>query len=156
MAFYKFSQNLGFSKGFENFTTTQNISWNHYNIKVCKKDCSQGCFQKIQYFAKVLFLQLLLESWYSVLRKGLGNFTAAFSISQYHYNFKAPQKICSQGYLQKNYIIICEISHFTTFARILVFNPYKRIEQLCKFIIPWYHYYGKASQKAWSYLQKSL
>ena len=41
------------------------------------KGYSQGYLQKIQYFAKFRILHLLLESWYSALRRGLGNFTAA-------------------------------------------------------------------------------
>ena len=31
--------------------------------------------------------------------------------------------------------VFCEISHFKTFARILVFNPYERIGQLCSSLV---------------------
>ena len=34
-------------------------------------------------------------------------------------------------------LVFCEISHFITFARILVFKPYKRIGQLCSSLL--YH-----------------
>ena len=56
-------------------TCSWNITWNHYNIKVCKRDYSQGYYQKIYYLAKFRILQLLLESWYSALRRVLANFT---------------------------------------------------------------------------------
>ena len=102
--FTTFPRILVFSrqKRFDNFTATQNIMQNHHNIKICKKDYSQGHFQKIQYFVKFRILQLLPESWYSALRRRLVNFTTAFFITQYHYDVKASQKTCSWHYLQKN------------------------------------------------------
>ena len=39
--------------------------------------------------------------------------------------------------LFSEHLAFCEISHFTTFARILVFKPYKRIVQLCNSLL--YH-----------------
>ena len=63
-------------KGFDNFRATENIIVNHYNIEGFRKDYSQDYLQKDWYFAKFRILQLLLESWFSVL--GRGNFTAAF------------------------------------------------------------------------------
>ena len=122
------------TKGFGNFTATQNITWNHYNIKVCKKDYSQSCFQKIQYFAKFCILQLLLESWHPSLRRGLGNFTLLF-ISRI-VSLKCQSFIENlQLTLFSENLVFCEISHFTTCARILVFNPYKRIGQLCSSLL---------------------
>ena len=72
------------SKGFDNLTATQNITWNHYNFKVSKKDCSQGYLQKNFYFAKFCILQLPLDPWFSGFSRELGNFIAAFSITWYH------------------------------------------------------------------------
>ena len=79
-------------KWFDKFTATQNISWNRYNIKVSKKDYSMGHLHKNVYFTKFYVLQPFRESWFSVLRRGFGKFTAAFITMQYCYNIKATQK----------------------------------------------------------------
>ena len=102
-------------KGFAKFTATQNITWNHYNIKVCKKDYSQDCLQKIQYFTKFRMLQLFLESCFLAVRKGFDNFTATQNITWYHYNIKVCKKDYSQGYLQK-------IQYFAEFCILQLFG----------------------------------
>ena len=75
---------------------------------------------------KFRILQLLIESWFSVLRRRLGNFTTAFNsiitIPKLH------KKLAVRAIFKKT--VISEIPHFTTFSRIFTFNPYKRIGYL--------------------------
>ena len=106
-AFYNIFQNLGFLLLEKDLTTLRLLRILHGikiidNIKGFNNDYSQDYLQKNFYFAKFCILQLLLESWFSVLRRGLGNFAAAFNITQYHYHDTASQKAFSQVYLQKN------------------------------------------------------
>ena len=72
---------------------------------------------------KFRILQLLIESWFSVLRRRLGNFTTAFNsiiaIPKLH------KKLAVRAIFKKT--VISEIPHFTIFSRILAFNPYKRL-----------------------------
>ena len=107
VVFFNISQNLGFLLLEKDLTTLRLLRILHGikiidNIKGFNNDYSQDYLQKNLYFAKFCMLQLLLESWFSVLRRRLGNFTAAFSITQYHYRDTTSQKAFSQEYLQKN------------------------------------------------------
>ena len=115
-------------KGFNNLTATWNITWNHYNIKVSKKDYSQDYLRKKLYFAKFRILQLLLESWFSTPTRGLGNLAAIccnmVSLLRQSFSENLESELSSEK------LVICEISHFTTFVRILIFSPTKRVGQL--------------------------
>ena len=104
-AFQNISQNLGFLLLEKDLTTLQLLRILH-GIKIISKVFNNGYsrdyLKKDLYFAKFCILQLLLASWFSVFRRGLGNFGAALSIRQYHYHNAASQKVFSQEYLQRN------------------------------------------------------
>ena len=86
--------------------------------------CNQGVFKEL-YFAKFRILQLSLESWFSVYVQNWATLQllliscAIMAIAKLHKK--------NQFWLSSEKFLICEISHFTTFPRILVFNHHKRI-----------------------------
>ena len=99
-------------------------------ISVRHKKLAVGLSLEKIVICEIRILQLFLESWFSAVRKGFGSFIATFKITQYHYIVKASQKKLALRAIFKKFVIY-EILHFTTFARILVFNAYKRIRQFC-------------------------
>ena len=66
------------------------------------------------YFAKFRILQLLLNTWFSAVRGGLGNFRATYILNGINIENPLPM-----AYLK---IVFCKISHFTAFARDLIFS----------------------------------
>ena len=79
---------------------------------------------------KFRILQLLLESCFPILKRGLGNFAAV-----YYTMVLLPRQGFSESLesgLSSEKLAICEISHFTNFNRILVYFPCKKIHWYLK------------------------
>ena len=86
-AFNNFCQNLGFQPLEKDLTTLQLLRILHGIIiisKFVRRTTARAIFRKFSILQKFCILQLLLESWFLVLRRELGNFTAAVNTMQYH------------------------------------------------------------------------
>ena len=131
-AFYNFSENLDFHSYEEDWATLQLplISRSIITMpKLHKKLAVRAIFKK-NIIAKFHILQLLLESWYSTLTRGLSNIAAVYLL--YHgiiTTTKLLRKPGAKG-LSSERLVIYEILDFKTFLRILIFSPTKRVEQL--------------------------
>ena len=87
-----------------NGINTVNLWPIHAAIRAYFKNC----------FAKFHILQLLQNNWFSAVRGGLDNFRATYILNGINIENPLPMV-----YLK---ILFCKISHFTAFARDLIFS----------------------------------